>query len=155
RNLLWIVEALDEGTISLEMFKQLYPELKANILTNKKTIESTISWVNTQHETYALNPEDINIFSLFNHIKHFFVNHLRTKNINLRYNGDEDVRSYGDLVLIQFILKTLVENAIKYSMPGGDIAFEVKTSEESIMITIIDSGVGMNQQTLQTIFTLD
>src|SRR5690606_36096318 len=66
RNLLWIVEALDEGTISLEMFKQLYPELKANILTNKKTIESTISWVNTQHETYALNPEDINIFSLFN-----------------------------------------------------------------------------------------
>src|SRR5690606_30114781 len=155
RNLLWIVEALGEGTVSLEMFKELYPELKANILTNQKTIESTIKWVNSQRQDYIANPEEIKIFSLFNHFKHFFVDSLRKKNIGLHYYGDESTSSYGDPVLISFILKALIENAIKYSVPGSNIAFEVETSEQHVAVTVIESGVGMNQQTLENIFTLD
>ena len=155
RNFLWLINALGEGTISLEIFKELYPELKANVLANHKTIESAVAWVNSQHETYVPNTEEINFFSLFNHIKHFFVDYLETKNINLYYYGDEDPSSYGDLVLIQFILKALVENAIKYSMAGGDITFEVKSSDKNISVAVIDSGVGMNKEALDNIFTLD
>src|SRR5690606_14691123 len=64
RNLLWIVEGLGEGAVSLEMFKELYPELKANILTNQKTIGSAIKWVNSQHQAYIADPEEVKIFSL-------------------------------------------------------------------------------------------
>src|SRR5690606_24275064 len=49
----------------------------------------------------------------------------------------------------------IFDNAIKYSHPGGVVTMTAETDQEGISLTIIDRGIGMNQNQLNSIFTFD
>jgi DNA-binding response OmpR family regulator len=53
------------------------------------------------------------------------------------------------------IVQNLLSNAIKFSDPGSDILLSIKTSESSdqLSIYVCDSGIGMDTQQKQNIFT--
>ena len=53
------------------------------------------------------------------------------------------------------IVQNLLSNAIKFSNPGSDILLSIKTSEagDQLSIYVCDSGIGMDMQQKQNIFT--
>lgn len=154
-NLIWIVEALENGDISGEMFKALLPELKRDALNNNKAIESTINWVKSQHDSFVPEVTEISVPDLVDSLKSLLSIELKAKNIKLNYQ--ESVKEYfsSDQALITFILVEITQNAIKYSQPDSIINFGVrKTVDEGISFIIKDSGVGMSDQVLNNLFTL-
>ena len=58
----------------------------------------------------------------------------------------------GDRVRLVQIVTNILNNAGKFTDPGGDIAVVVSGSDESIEISISDNGVGISQKRLATIF---
>lgn len=49
----------------------------------------------------------------------------------------------ADQALIQQALHNLVENAIKYTNPGGQVTVRLFTQEKHIVIEVSDSGIGV------------
>lgn len=62
----------------------------------------------------------------------------------LPYTGDEE--------LLQQVWINLIENAIKFSNIGGDIAVTASGSERAVEVEIADNGPGMDEETQQRIF---
>jgi len=155
RNLLWIIEALEDGSISHDQFKTLFPELKAGVQINQKAIEATVAWVNSQHGGFKTCPIKINAFDLFSSIRDVLGPGLKNKNIELFFQGDEKITFTSDQVLITFILKSFVENAIKYSHTNTGIFFQVEHSDDKIVFIIKDVGIGMSEQVIKNAFTLN
>lgn len=156
RNLQWILNSLMDGDISYEIFKSLYPEIKDNIVKNNKTIESTLAWVKSQHQSYTMNPIEINLFELFSSIKALLKFDLERKNIDLSFQGSEKIEIRNDRVLLSFILKSILENAIKYSYAGSKVLFDLQQIEnKNISLIIEDSGTGMSKQVVENLFTLN
>lgn len=58
----------------------------------------------------------------------------------------------GDEELLQQIWINLIENAIKFSNPGGTVSIDVSFSNLFIETKIKDSGIGMDEETLERIF---
>ncbi|MDA3937798.1 MAG: response regulator [Spirochaetia bacterium] len=107
----------------------------------------------SQIETGNLTIKPV-LFSLSNLIKNTISVLKPTadkKEIELLYNiKPEIINFYGDRVRIGQIIINLVTNAIKYS-DKGTISLSVEL-EENLEISIIDTGIGIPDEEIQTIF---
>ncbi|WP_165005737.1 HAMP domain-containing sensor histidine kinase [Enterococcus sp. ZJ1668] len=68
--------------------------------------------------------------------------HIELENIN--YTGNEE--------FLYQVWLNIMDNAIKYNRPNGEIQVRLTQNQEDILLEITDSGVGMNKETQQRIF---
>ena len=57
-----------------------------------------------------------------------------------------------DVVQIDQVLTNLVENAVKFSPPGGDILVSAKGDSKSVRVSVVDAGDGIERGEEQTLF---
>lgn len=70
--------------------------------------------------------------------------------VNSQLPSDVDV--FGDKERLSVALGNLIENAIKYNKPGGDVVVSSVPDAGRIRITVSDTGVGVAQEHLPRIF---
>ncbi len=63
---------------------------------------------------------------------------------NAHINGDKD--------MIKQLMRILLDNAIKYTPPGGKITLGVQQEKGSCLLTVIDTGTGISAEELPKIF---
>jgi two-component sensor histidine kinase len=88
------------------------------------------------------------------------LNDLYEKNINFKYNIDQDITDWfmGDVYNIIYIIKKLIKNAIKYSIPNrnNNIMLNVSSlesnSKKNIIITITDNNDNIPLHIKKTLF---
>ena len=59
---------------------------------------------------------------------------------------------HTDPRVLSLALKNLVENAIKYTPPGGKVRLEVVDDASFVDLRVIDSGVGLSPENLERVF---
>jgi diguanylate cyclase (GGDEF)-like protein len=64
----------------------------------------------------------------------------------------EPLPVHGDPVRLTQILTNLLDNASKYTPERGEIHFSAMVREESVVLTVVDSGIGITSEALLTIF---
>ena len=75
----------------------------------------------------------------------------RKKNLNLNIELDRVVFNGSEELLHQVWLN-LIDNAIKFSDPGGDVSIVLMNMENVVLFRISDNGVGMNEKTRSHLF---
>ena len=61
-------------------------------------------------------------------------------------------RISGDIDRIKQLLIILVDNAIKYTLPGGEVTLEMIHENQTAIVRIIDTGIGIDADHLPNIF---
>ncbi|MGN1406636.1 MAG: ATP-binding protein [Erysipelotrichaceae bacterium] len=74
------------------------------------------------------------------------------KNIDLIVDMEDRVFISSDEELLSLVWTNLLSNAIKFTPVNGKISVTETSDENSISVTICDSGCGMNEETLKHIF---
>ena len=60
----------------------------------------------------------------------------------------------GDPIRLEQVVSSLLENAIKYTEPGGRIAVSLREEGSEVILRVRDSGIGIRAQDLEAIFDL-
>lgn len=78
----------------------------------------------------------------------------REKLVELRLADDKQVPEtiHTDDRLLSLILKNLVENSIKFTPPGGSVSVDVEQLEDRVVISVIDTGIGIPAEHVDRIF---
>jgi len=78
--------------------------------------------------------------------------HATQKSHAIRYTflGDPDVTM--DERLLQHVLGNLLGNAVKYSAPGSEVRFDVRTNREECQFSVRDQGIGIPADELPALF---
>lgn len=75
------------------------------------------------------------------------------KNILLKINtSSEPLETLGDISRLQRVIANLLDNAIKYSSVGGEITLSIKGTQNNIIISVADLGIGIDENDLPRIF---
>jgi signal transduction histidine kinase len=78
---------------------------------------------------------------------------LDNKKIELTLQNQAlDTMIYADRDKITWVIKELIENGAKFNREGGKVAVSVKSEEGMVQIQVIDNGIGIEQEDLETIF---
>ena len=154
-NIKYLLDAMADESITPELFMSMLPELKQITDKNSKTIGNTFAWVNAQTDGFAINVEPVVIHHLYLELVEEFNKEIGTKELIFNFVGDKKTILNTDRFLLRFILKQLIENAIKYSNINGVVEFIVSIDSDRVSIIVKDNGVGMKSSRLNAIGTLD
>ncbi|WP_068456046.1 sensor histidine kinase [Aedoeadaptatus pacaensis] len=75
------------------------------------------------------------------------------KNVALAVEG-EDVILQTDDALLERAMYNLLDNAIKYNVPGGKVTISFREDKEKVTISVADTGMGMNDEDKTKAFDL-
>lgn len=76
---------------------------------------------------------------------------VKSQELKVDYNGS-DFEIKGDRDKIEQILVNLIDNAIKYTAQKGKVTCSLFEKEDSVMITVEDSGIGIAKEHLDRLF---
>lgn len=98
--------------------------------------------------------EEIDLSALLKDTCELFSPGAEDKGVSLSCAAPSSVLIKGDIRMIQRMLSNLLDNAIKYTPPGGTIKVSLsKGFSEGISISISDTGIGISPDEAPHIFT--
>jgi signal transduction histidine kinase len=92
--------------------------------------------LNTKNESVFLNALVLDILTRYSQI-------IKEKKLKIKYNFEKDYYVNSDEYLIAIIISNLLSNAIKYSKAEGAIELEFSESNQRLVGTITDNGIGI------------
>ncbi|WP_026810335.1 sensor histidine kinase [Arenibacter latericius] len=155
RNLLWLTEAVENEGMSKDDFFKLLPRIKEDAQKNLQTVTDTSDWIKSQINGFEPKKSKIFVLDLFIQLKKEFEEKLEDKKMDFQFKGNESLVFYSDEFLVLFILKKLLDNAIKFSHENGCIEFKALASDDTISLSIKDSGVGMSKETKDLLYSFE
>lgn len=72
--------------------------------------------------------------------------------VELKMDVPDGIRLKGNTSMIQRMISNLIDNALKYTQPGGRVQVRLRETGLRAVITVIDSGVGISPDDLPRIF---
>jgi signal transduction histidine kinase len=145
------LEALQDGTLEasperLEIIQQEVNQL--NRLVNDLRILAL-----ADAGKLEILKDDIDIDSLFNHLKDAYNLIANAKQISLRFQKDNSLRTiYADEGRILQVLSNLLTNAIRHTEQGGEVNVLARTDKDNIIIEVSDTGEGIPEEELDQVF---
>jgi len=116
-------------------------------------MDNLILLSNLQNESLQADYSRVNLRMLLHTVALHLKSHSDAKQLEVEFAlGDEPWILEGDSALLQTALKHLFLNAIHFNKRGGKIRIEVKNSLDRIAIRFSDTGIGIAQVKLKTIF---
>jgi two-component system phosphate regulon sensor histidine kinase PhoR len=74
------------------------------------------------------------------------------KGITLEVDYNRDLAVRGDLNALQEILQNLLDNAVRYTLPGGKISVTATAKSGGIVVAVSDTGIGIPKADQERIF---
>ena len=74
------------------------------------------------------------------------------KNLELRFESTKPVEFEGDPLRLKQIVVNLVDNAIKYTPPGGSVSVSTFPQDGRVVLEVADTGIGVPKDATSQIF---
>ena len=96
--------------------------------------------------------DNININKMISYTLKLMKSSADKKRVALLKNINCQVEVMADANMIEFILRNLVGNAIKFSKEGDAVMVKLRNDENNFSISVKDNGIGMDEFTIATLF---
>lgn len=102
---------------------------------------------------YTLNLKEVDIIYLVEETSLTLIDYIKSKSIELIIDPEvEEKVILCDDYEIERCIVNLVSNAAKFTPEGGNITITIKDLDDKVMISVLDTGVGIEEKYHKTIF---
>jgi heavy metal sensor kinase len=99
-----------------------------------------------------LTREEIDLAGVVQEACRLFEPTAEDKGIALSCHLPDESHFLGDMQMIQRMLSNLLDNAIKYTPPGGSVSVSVVENDGRVVVSVKDTGIGISPKDLPHIF---
>lgn len=144
-----LLEAFDEQR-QPEKEKQLLHHLKSSVNGMSELLNSLLDVSRLDARVIKVEPEHIELRPLCAKLLQELEQQNQYKPISFHLHCDE-ITAYADPVILQRILNNLLSNALRYTEQGS-ITLSATKQKDNIIISIIDTGIGIKDNEKDVIF---
>tara|TARA_R110001583_G_scaffold111032_3_gene260095 strand:+ start:5832 stop:7598 length:1767 start_codon:yes stop_codon:yes gene_type:complete len=155
---LGLTELLAEKHSSLnpEKLQKMVVSMKNSAENINALLENLLQWARAEQGLIPFTPKTIELYPLINESVSQLKETALKKGVEIYINISNDLIAFGDINMIQTIIRNLISNALKFTNKGGEISIAAKMNEEnSVLLSVKDTGIGMNQTLLDNLFRID
>lgn len=147
-----LVDILDEDP---EQARSFAGQLKSETERLAQLITDLLDLARLESEEGVRNPHPVDVRSIVMIVLSRLRPAARNKGITLTWKRSGTADSYairGDETQLTSMFSNLVDNAVKYTPPGGQVEVMGESSEEEVVVYVSDTGIGISPETLSRIF---
>ena len=112
-------------------------------------VEELLDFSRIQNGRFTLVKTKMDILAELGDAVLIYAERARRDNMELIYHEPENVSYvFGDKNRLKQVFINIIDNALKYSDPGGTVTVTVTESEGYIVIVVQDTGIGISQEDL-------
>lgn len=138
---------LDEAT------RQEYVGIILSASANLNSLVGNILRLNKiENQTITLNQTHFDLCRQLCDCAIGFEERWEAKNLDFGVEVEEKCPFYGDAELLSLVWNNLLSNAIKFTPENGTVTLREFSDESTVTVQVIDSGCGMDAQTVKHIF---
>ena len=146
------IEVLEmDDKVTIKDYERLKDILKMN-LERMSTLSEKLLLL-SESEQGQTNWSTVNLTPLLTELTTEFKTKGSESGINIELAAiEQNIPVLGDAFRLKQAFVNLVDNAIKYSKPGGEVKISARTDDMQVVIEIKDNGIGISQADQQRIF---
>lgn len=151
-----------EGYLSLAKEKMVidsvgdYPEMVNRSLDRIRVMRNLVTdifdIVRIESGIKKRNIRCINVYPVAKQSIDLFEPLCSKDNISICLNGNENITMDADTQELEIIFNNLLSNAMKYNKKGGRIEVNITSSHDQTVISVADTGIGMQKNDISKIF---
>lgn len=138
-----------------EQLKKYVRALKKSSTQAYNLLIGLLEWTQVQTGNVKTSPEKFNISSTLLELIDFYLPMAETKKIKLIHNIENSQVIFADKNMIVTAMRNLISNAIKFTYPEGKVSIRLEKIEETIRVTISDTGIGIDPNAVTSLFNAD
>lgn len=118
-------------------------------------LKNLLEWARAQQDEIVYSPQTLNLKEVVNDVLAQETAAAKNKQIELCSKIDEEFEVYADPNMLSVITRNLVSNALKFTPVGGKVEIRATIADEFAEISISDTGIGMDAETIRKILSND
>ncbi|RAU82839.1 tetratricopeptide repeat-containing sensor histidine kinase [Pontibacter arcticus] len=139
--------------MSPEEIKRMFGMLQREVDVVLGMLSNLLDWSKTQLDGAAVVVENISLHSLAEANLAFVSSQAHEKKISLENKVPAMAVALADQERLNFIVRNLVLNAIKFTSEGGIIAVDAKVSQNQVILSVRDNGRGIAPHNIGKLFS--
>ena len=141
--------------LSKEEILNMSQQLKISVDNTIKMADNLIMWARIQMSDIQFKEEVIKVKDIASNICDVYNDVALTKGINVSCTVDDSLVITGDKNQIEFVIRNLVNNAIKFTHKDGLVRLTAKAlADGQVQISVSDSGVGISDEIKSKLFSI-
>ncbi|GAB3257644.1 hypothetical protein GCM10027347_20290 [Larkinella harenae] len=147
-------QVLKAVELDSEERKKIEAELLDGISHTQEMLFNLLSWSTTQMKGTKVSLSSVNIYHCLESIIEIYKPLASNKDIRLDFRVDPSQHVLADAAMLQLIIRNLVGNAVKFTTPGGLVTIAAGRTDKNYLITVKDTGRGINDEDKEHVFSL-
>lgn len=114
-------------------------------------LENLLEWSIHEVGSNRYHPKSVNLYQIAGDSVHVLATSANKKKLSIEVDIAEELIVFADSRMIASVIRNLVNNAIKFTAASGKITISAKPSADQIIVTITDTGVGLDEAQIEAI----
>jgi len=149
------LELLNEIDLTHEEQVDIKEKLLNSTRNTLDLLNNVLSWSKSQMDGLKFKTAVIPVHELLLPQLLLFTNIAQNKNIKIEISIDHDLKIVGNGDMVQLVMRNLINNAIKFTSPGGRIIVSARQEGNYALLLVKDSGSGKPIKLSNNIFYLN
>jgi signal transduction histidine kinase len=146
-----LIHLTETGLVSKEEFFEMLPEVSKNMEHVSILLENLLAWTSSQLRGEHIQLQQFEVSKALRHQKNLLDRIAKEKNLTISIHQSSEVMVEADKNMVELVLRNLINNAIKFSKPNGEISLTASYSKDQVEICIEDQGMGISPENLSKI----
>ena len=148
-----LLQLVKDGDVSGEELLKFVPKLRRDINSISFTLNNLLSWGNSQMNGSITKAVGFDLKTVVRENIGLLAETAASKGIVINNELTDNTMLWSDSDQIDIVVRNLISNAIKFTPQNGKVSITGREKNTVWEICIKDTGIGMDQQTLDKIFT--
>ncbi|MEM9326111.1 MAG: tetratricopeptide repeat-containing sensor histidine kinase [Bacteroidota bacterium] len=138
----------------IDQLEDLAEEIDKSVDRLSALLDNLLDWAVQQQGHVPYIPEKLDMHEMADDLVQIFQTMAKSKRIHLSSEVPERLLLWGDRNTVHTIIRNIVNNAIKFTPEGGQVAIRAKKEDDTAIIEVSDTGVGIPSEKLEELFRL-
>jgi signal transduction histidine kinase len=148
------VDLLKSADLPPDKIRYFSAQMGESLKETSNMLDNLLFWAKTQMDGLKVEARPFDLVPVLEQNRRLAINRAQKKKITVLTVGmDMPVMAYADEVMIDMVIRNLVDNAIKFSREGDTISLSAGSTPDGVLVTISDTGLGIPLEDQHRIFT--
>jgi signal transduction histidine kinase len=153
-SILQAIKMIRENELSAAETKLLLDSFYEKLNATSSMLDNLVLWAQGQQQGIKINPQNMDLASLSDHLLKVFEFMLQGKDIRVRHDITDEREIFCDPDHARIIIHNILGNAVKFTPVNGLIHIFYTSSQDMLTIHIRDNGIGMDDDKVSQLFSL-